>query len=160
MTSSKRKSVTGAFAVHSLHGASADKPAKALPIDKGRLCPPEEALTGGYTITEASAIVGLTPRALRHYEQVGLIQPTRTRGKDRRYSNAMLTRLRVIGLLRKAAVPIPVIIETFHLPEALQPPRFDRLIRSRLVELKQEADLLERVLRTINGGGDGRIADA
>jgi DNA-binding transcriptional MerR regulator len=43
---------------------------------------------------------GMTPRAVRYYEESGLIHPVRDRQNRRRYSLEDRARLRIIGLLR------------------------------------------------------------
>lgn len=43
---------------------------------------------------------GLTPRAIRHYEQVGLIQLDRDRNNHRRYDRGVLERLEIIVAFR------------------------------------------------------------
>ena len=54
---------------------------------------------GVYTISVAAELAGLTVRALRLYEEHGLLQPTRTTGGTRRYSQDDLRRLRRIAEL-------------------------------------------------------------
>lgn len=59
-------------------------------IDPGR---------GVYGISVASELVGLGPQTLRQYEQRGLLEPARTEGGTRRYSDDDLDRLRRIAEL-------------------------------------------------------------
>ncbi|HEX5938297.1 MAG TPA: MerR family transcriptional regulator [Actinomycetota bacterium] len=47
-----------------------------------------------YIISVAAEIAGVHPQTLRIYEQKGLVQPHRTRGNVRRYSEADIVRLR------------------------------------------------------------------
>ena len=49
-----------------------------------------------YIISVASEIVGLHPQTLRGYEQKGLVEPYRTPGGTRRYSQDDLERLLLI----------------------------------------------------------------
>lgn len=49
-----------------------------------------------YTISLAAEFVGMHPQTLRIYESRGLVQPSRTLGGTRRYSDADLARLRRI----------------------------------------------------------------
>jgi DNA-binding transcriptional MerR regulator len=52
-------------------------------------------------IGEAAALVGVSPRALRYYHELGLLDPTDHRpGANRRYSRADVARLRRIVELR------------------------------------------------------------
>ena len=52
-----------------------------------------------YMISVAAELVGMHPQTLRIYEQKGLIQPQRTGGNTRLYSDADLQRLRTIQRL-------------------------------------------------------------
>jgi len=54
---------------------------------------------GVYGISVAADLVGMAPQALRLYEQRGLLEPARTDGGTRRYSQNDLHRLRRIGQL-------------------------------------------------------------
>jgi MerR family transcriptional regulator, heat shock protein HspR len=52
-----------------------------------------------YMISIAAELVGMHPQTLRMYEQKGLVQPKRTAGNTRLYSEADLERLRLIQKL-------------------------------------------------------------
>jgi MerR family transcriptional regulator/heat shock protein HspR len=52
-----------------------------------------------YMISVAAEIVGMHPQTLRIYEQKGLVQPRRTPGNTRLYSERDLERLRLIQAL-------------------------------------------------------------
>ncbi|MDA0371773.1 MAG: helix-turn-helix transcriptional regulator [Actinomycetota bacterium] len=52
-----------------------------------------------YVISIAAELAGMHPQTLRIYERRGLLQPARTRGGDRRYSDADIARLRRIAEL-------------------------------------------------------------
>jgi MerR family transcriptional regulator, heat shock protein HspR len=52
-----------------------------------------------YMISVAAELVGMHPQTLRMYEQKGLVQPQRTSGNTRLYSEADLERLRLIQRL-------------------------------------------------------------
>jgi MerR family transcriptional regulator/heat shock protein HspR len=54
---------------------------------------------GVYGISVAAELVGMGPQTLRLYEQRGLLEPERTEGGTRRYSEDDLNRLRRIGEL-------------------------------------------------------------
>lgn len=47
-----------------------------------------------YVISVAARLVGMHQQTLRYYERAGLIQPTRTRGNIRMYSNADIQKIR------------------------------------------------------------------
>jgi MerR family transcriptional regulator/heat shock protein HspR len=52
-----------------------------------------------YFISTAARLLGMHPQTLRKYERLGLVQPTRTIGSMRVYSQEELERLRVIKRL-------------------------------------------------------------
>jgi MerR family transcriptional regulator/heat shock protein HspR len=76
-----------------------DKPIGERAGGKTRLLDGHED-TPLYTIGVASRLLGCDPSALRRYEKAGLIEPRRTEGKTRLYSENQLERLREIyGLI-------------------------------------------------------------
>ena len=52
-----------------------------------------------YVISVAAELSGMHPQTLRNYERVGLLQPARTQGGNRRYSQADIARLHRIAQL-------------------------------------------------------------
>lgn len=52
-----------------------------------------------YVISVAARMVGLHAQSLRHYERLGLVRPSRSRGRQRLYSAADLARIRYIQRL-------------------------------------------------------------
>lgn len=70
----------------------------AVPSD-----PPGETVDRPLRIQGAARAVGLTPRAIRHYEDMGLLRPGRSEGSYRLYEAADLDRLRTIRALRDDA---------------------------------------------------------
>ena len=61
--------------------------------------PASDGTTGVYGITVAAELAGMSVQALRLYERKGLLEPTRTAGGTRRYSDADIARLRRIAVL-------------------------------------------------------------
>ncbi|WSS11706.1 MerR family transcriptional regulator [Streptomyces sp. NBC_01186] len=57
-------------------------------------------------IGDAAAAVGVTPRALRYYEQRGLLTPQRAPSGHREYGSGELSRLRVVRGLLAAGLTI------------------------------------------------------
>src|SRR5258708_38308908 len=51
---------------------------------------------GCYIISVAARIVNMHPQTLRYYERLGLIEPSRSRGKIRLYSGRDVERLKLI----------------------------------------------------------------
>jgi MerR family transcriptional regulator/heat shock protein HspR len=52
-----------------------------------------------YVISIAARMVGMHAQSLRHYERLGLVRPSRSRGRRRLYSQADVNRLRYIQRL-------------------------------------------------------------
>ena len=57
-----------------------------------------------YVISVAAELSGMHPQTLRNYERVGLLQPARTQGGNRRYSQADIARLHRIAQLGDAGM--------------------------------------------------------
>ncbi|MFD7551656.1 MerR family transcriptional regulator [Streptomyces sp. NPDC059578] len=66
-------------------------------------------------IGEAAHATGLTPRALRHYEQQGLLRPGRTSSGHRVYTSAHLEQLHAIGELLRAGLTVADVRSFAHL---------------------------------------------
>ena len=61
--------------------------------------PASDGTTGVYGITIAAELAGMSVQALRLYERKGLLEPARTAGGTRRYSDTDIARLRRISVL-------------------------------------------------------------
>ena len=61
--------------------------------------PASDGTTGVYGITVAAELAGMSVQALRLYERKGLLEPARTAGGSRRYSDTDIARLRRISVL-------------------------------------------------------------
>lgn len=73
-----------------------------IPSTRGtprRPTPASDGTTGVYGITVAAQLAGMTAQALRLYERKGLLEPARTDGGTRRYSDTDIARLRRISTL-------------------------------------------------------------
>ncbi len=70
-------------------------------VDRGNVQPDTAGVefTGVYIISVSARLLEMHPQTLRKYERVGLVQPSRTGGHLRLYSNEDLLRLRVIRRL-------------------------------------------------------------
>jgi len=68
----------------------------------------------GYRITELADLIETTPRALRYYENIGLLQPMRTASGGRRYARHHHETAQVIVLLRRFDVGIEEIRAFLH----------------------------------------------
>jgi len=68
-----------------------------------------------YIISVAAELAGVHPQTLRIYERKGLIEPFRTPGGTRRYSDEDLTRLGLIQELTAAGVNLEGVRRILHL---------------------------------------------
>ncbi|MFD0775781.1 MerR family transcriptional regulator [Streptomonospora algeriensis] len=75
---------------------------------------PDRAL---YTISVAAELAGISPQSLRLYEQRGLLNPARTGGGTRLYSDNDIARLRRIGSLAEEGVNLAGISRILDLQE-------------------------------------------
>lgn len=98
----------------------------------------EEAV---YIISVAAELAGIHPQTLRIYERRGLLNPYRTPGGTRRYSEKDLDRLRAIQALTQAGINLEGVKRILQLETAV-----DRLqsqlddIKTELAEARSEAD--------------------
>jgi MerR family transcriptional regulator, heat shock protein HspR len=58
-----------------------------------------DELTPLFSITAAAELAGMHPQTLRQYDRLGLVSPTRTAGRTRRYSMRNVVQLREISRL-------------------------------------------------------------
>ena len=58
-----------------------------------------DELTPLFSITAAAELAGMHPQTLRQYDRLGLVSPTRTAGRTRRYSMKDVVQLREIARL-------------------------------------------------------------
>ena len=75
----------------------------------------ERELHAVYVISVAAELAGVHPQTLRIYERRGLLQPARTTGGNRRYSNADLQRLLRISELAEAGMNLEGIRQVLEL---------------------------------------------
>src|ERR1700760_1640582 len=77
--------------------ASQDQRRPAQVMAMGSMSEPEGSDTGGLTVGQASARLGVAVRALHHWDEIGLAQPSlRTDSGYRLYMSADLVRLQRI----------------------------------------------------------------
>ncbi|MEY3482293.1 MAG: hypothetical protein RLZ40_336 [Actinomycetota bacterium] len=88
-----------------------------------------------YVISVAAELSGMHPQTLRNYERVGLLNPARTQGGNRRYSDADIARLHRIAELVDAGLNLEGIRQVLELEH-------------QIAELRQQVDALrDRVSR-------------
>lgn len=98
-----------------------------------------------YTIGEVTRMSGASARALRLYEDAGLLNPTRRANGYRSYSQADIDRLQEILLLRHAGIAIA------DIPSLLSGSAHERaaFLRSHLARLEQERRKLDLLISTV-----------
>ncbi len=100
------------------------------------------------SIGQVADAVGVAPSALRHYDDIGLVTPTTRIGGQRRYTEAHLTRLRVINHCRQAGFTlgeIAVLLDGEEGWHSLARRKRDELQR-RIAELIEAARLIDAAL--------------
>jgi MerR family transcriptional regulator/heat shock protein HspR len=73
-----------------------------------------------YIISVAAELAGVHPQTLRIYERKGLVQPKRTSGNTRRYSEADILRLRRVQQLTHAGVNLAGVKRIMELEEEIE----------------------------------------
>jgi MerR family transcriptional regulator/heat shock protein HspR len=98
---------------------------------------------GRYVISVAAELAGVHPQTLRIYERKGLLEPARSAGGTRRYSEEDLARLRRIQELTAAGCNLEGVRRVLELESELE------RLREELERLREEARAaVERVERS------------
>ena len=93
-----------------------------------------------YVISVAAELAGMHPQTLRIYERRGLVQPARTQGGNRRYSDVDIDRLRRIQDLAAAGMNLDGIRRVMELETELDHLRAENEdLRQRLVATEADA---------------------
>jgi len=96
-----------------------------------------------YSTKELSALSGLTPRTLRHYDAIGLLRPANVRPSGYRYySRVEVDRLQQILFYRELGFPLEKI------KELLESPDFQReeALQSHLAAIRQKRDHMDLLI--------------
>ncbi len=100
------------------------------------------ALRGVYVISVAAELAGMHPQTLRFYERKGLVEPRRTMGGNRRYSEADIARLRRVASLTASGLNLEGAKRILELEAELD------ALRAELERVRSEArEVLERTHR-------------
>jgi len=91
-----------------------------------------------FVISIAAELAGMHPQTLRQYDRLGLVSPTRTAGKSRRYSMRDVAQLREISQLSSEGVSLEGIRRVLDLEDEVT------VLRDRVREL--EAMLADELL--------------
>src|SRR3954465_1668651 len=103
---------------------------------------PWERTRAVYVISVAAELAGVHPQTLRIYERKGLLDPARTGGGSRRYSQRDIDRLRRISELTEAGLNLAGVKAVMELEDG--GPR----LRRQLADVMAEArDAIERTHR-------------
>ena len=104
-----------------------------------------------YMIGVAAEMAGMHPQTLRMYERRGLVQPGRTKGRTRLYSEADLARLRRVQSLSEAGLNLAGIERVMtlerQLERAMQRVRdLEREVQARMAEHERVIDATRRAM--------------
>ena len=114
-----------------------------------------------WSIQEVAKVAGTTPRALRHYEQLGLLAPSRSSGNGyRRYDAASLVRLQRILLLRQLGLGLPQIAEVLAADTTEEQALAGHLawLQDDLARRSRQIAAVERTLEAVRGGEQNWMA--
>jgi DNA-binding transcriptional MerR regulator len=107
-----------------------------------------------YTIAELAREFEITPRAIRHYEDQGLISPSRA-GVQRVYDKRDRTRLKLTLRGKRLGLSLAEIRELIDMydtaPESSQLSRFLEVLKCRRAMLDQQREDIAAVLTEIDG---------
>ncbi|WP_127794897.1 heat shock protein transcriptional repressor HspR [Agromyces sp. LHK192] len=108
-----------------------------------------------FVISVAAELAGMHPQTLRQYDRIGLVSPTRTAGKSRRYSMRDVVRLREVAQLSAQGVSLEGIRRVLELEDEVTG------LRARVREL--EAALADEMMnnrpgrRVFAAGSQGEV---
>jgi DNA-binding transcriptional MerR regulator len=100
-----------------------------------------------YTVKQLADLAGITVRTLHHYDEIGLLPPTRiSPGGYRQYDDAAVLRLQQILLYREIG------LELLQIKDALDDPAFDMVaaLQSHRAVLEQRLGRLHTLIDTVN----------
>jgi DNA-binding transcriptional MerR regulator len=114
------------------------------------------------TISQASRQCRLTPRAIRLYEDQGLVCARRTLTGARLYGSAEIERLEFIALARRAGLSIAdirLLVETGERDgKAARATAMAELCRARLTMLESQRREIEAIMADLAGPSRARVA--
>ena len=102
-----------------------------------------------FVISVAAELAGMHPQTLRQYDHLGLVSPTRTAGRSRRYSMRNVAQLREIAQLSSEGVSLEGIRRVLGLEDEVT------MLRERVRELEGTLadELLNRPGRRVFAAG-------
>lgn len=108
-------------------------------------------MSGRLTIGEVAHRSGVAATTLRYYERIGLLTSPARVGGQRRYDDAVLARLEVIGLCKAAGFALEEIALLFA-DDAPGRPASQALAQAKLVEIDAQLESLSRARAVIEWG--------
>lgn len=96
-----------------------------------------------YMISVAASLAGMHPQTLRVYEQRGLINPGRSDGNTRLYSQADIERLDLIAELTKEGINLAGVIRILDLME------HEEELEHEIEDLNQQVHQLKNMVREL-----------
>ena len=113
------------------------------PTPQARPARPARTPRAVYVISVAAELAGMHPQTLRFYERKGLVDPSRTGGGNRRYSDEDIARLRRIASLTSSGLNLEGAKRVLELEQELE------RVRAELERVRVEArDALDRTHRS------------
>ena len=110
-----------------------------------------------WSIQEIARLTGTTSRTLRHYDDIGLLPPTRIAANGyRHYDEKALMRLQRILLLRQLGLGLPVIadvVEADRGPETSALETHLALLRAEQARLTRQIASVQSTITTLREGG-------
>jgi MerR family transcriptional regulator, thiopeptide resistance regulator len=110
-----------------------------------------------WSIQDVARLAGTTSRTLRHYDDIGLLKPTRVGTNGYRYYNAAaLLQLQRILLLRELGLGLQAIAEVFrHETDAVKAlSRHLDWLRQEQERLARQVLSVQQTIETVKGGGE------
>jgi MerR family transcriptional regulator, heat shock protein HspR len=101
-----------------------------------------------YIISVAAELAGVHPQTLRIYERKGLIEPSRTEGRSRRYSDRDIALLQRIQQLTNEGVSLAGVRKVLELEAELDDAR--RRIEELRAEIERARDELRRTVQEVH----------
>ena len=108
-----------------------------------------------WPIQDIARLAGTTSRTLRHYGEIGLLEPSRIGGNGYRYYDAdALVRLQRILMLRELGLGLPAIAEVLRgqRDDATALLRHLHWLRSEQQRIAEQATSVETTIRKLEGG--------
>ena len=110
-----------------------------------RPSPSTAADRGVYVISVAAELAGVHPQTLRIYERRGLLDPARTGGGSRRYSQRDIDRLRRIHELTEAGLNLAGVKAVMELEDEVA--RLRRQLNDVIAEAREAVERVHRQYR-------------